>query len=234
VAVAYDPAMRRTPVGLLLFLLLLLPAPPARPATVPAAAGEVLHYRWRLQGLLGGVAGLFLPRQGEATLCQRPLESGHQVSELYLVAGHGEDGQFFRYGAEIDPASGVTVRAWSSYRWRGEAKAREAEVGQAGVIDIASGIQALRRDPPTGTRVLEIWSDGRVYPVLVLPGATRRQLLRGEPVTVRAYSIRGLSRPERRTWKGRLDLWLADDPAATPMEIRVQRSLADLVLTLAP
>ena len=52
----------------------------ARPATVPAAAGEVLHYRWRLQGLLGGVAGLFLPRQGEATLCQRPLESGESLA----------------------------------------------------------------------------------------------------------------------------------------------------------
>ncbi|MCL4837174.1 MAG: DUF3108 domain-containing protein [Thermoanaerobaculia bacterium] len=127
----------------------------------------------------------------------------------------------------------MTVRAWSSYRWRGETKQREAEVGQAGVVDIASAIQALRRDPPEHSRVLEIWSDGRIYPVLVLAGESRRRLLDGRPVEVRVYSIRGLSRPNRRTWKGRVDLWLADDPASTPVEIRVQRTFATVVLSLS-
>lgn len=227
--------MRRR-LSLLLPLLLLASALPARAADpeLPAApAGEVLEYRWRLEGLLSGIAGLFLPRQGGATLSQTPLASGNQISELHLVAEETEDGEHFRYGAELDPESGVTVRAWSSYRWRGETRQRESEVGQAGVVDIASAIQALRRDPPEHTRVLEIWSDGRIYQVMVLPGESLRRTLDGRPVEVRRYSIRGLSRPERRTWKGRVDLWLADDPASTPVEIRVQRTFASVVLSLA-
>jgi hypothetical protein len=226
--------MRRLLV-LFLSLLVLAPALPARAAAPvpPGPAGEVLEYRWRLEGLLAGIAGLFLPRQGHATLAQTPLPGGNQVSELHLIADGTEDGEHFRYGAELDPASGVTVRAWSSYRWRGETKQRESEVGQVGVVDIASAIQALRRDPPEQTRVLEIWSDGRIYPVMVLPGESRRRVLDGRPVEIRLYSIRGLSRPDRRTWKGRVDLWLADDPASTPVEIRVQRTFASVVLSLA-
>ncbi|MCZ7652642.1 MAG: DUF3108 domain-containing protein [Thermoanaerobaculia bacterium] len=226
--------MRRL-LALLLPLLVLAPSGSAAAAAPPAGApaGEELEYSWRLEGLLGGIAGLFLPRQGRATLAQTPLASGHQVSELHLVADGTAEGEHFRYGAELDPESGVTVRAWSSYRWRGETKQREAEVGQAGVVDIASAIQALRRDPPEHSRVLEIWSDGRIYPVLVLAGESRRRLLDGRPVEVRVYSIRGLSRPNRRTWKGRVDLWLADDPASTPVEIRVQRTFATVVLSLS-
>jgi hypothetical protein len=53
-------------------------------------------------------------------------------------------------------------------------------------------------------------------------------------VEVRHYSIRGVAIPERRKWKGKLDLWLAKDEIATPVEILISRNLADVRLELQP
>ena len=64
--------------------------------------------------------------------------------------------------------------------------------------------------------------------------ATRK--IGGRAVPTLHYSIRPLVRPERRAWKGELDLWFARDPQATPVEILVARSPARvrLELTQAP
>jgi hypothetical protein len=79
---------------------------------------------------------------------------------------------------------------------------------------------------------MEIWSDGRLYPVLVVPHGSARRRLEGREVVVRHYVVRGIERPGRRLWKGGLELWLADDPAATPVEIVVTRSAARVRLEL--
>jgi hypothetical protein len=89
--------------------------------------------------------------------------------ELLVTSTKSDRGDYFRYGSEWESASGRTLRAWSDLLWRGEQKSKRSEVDQAGVIDIVSGIQLLRRDPPAAARRLEIWSDGRLYPVVVLP-----------------------------------------------------------------
>jgi hypothetical protein len=80
---------------------------------------------------------------------------------------------------------------------------------------------------------MEIWSDGKVYPVVVIPlGVETRKLRGGKKVDVRHYSIRGIDVPGRRKWKGKLDLWLARDEAATPVEIVISRNLADVHMEL--
>ena len=101
------------------------------------------------------------------------------------------------------------------------------------VIDVASGILTLRHDPPTLPRRLEIWSDGRLYPVVVMPLERERRRLQGREVVARRYSIQGVVVPGQRRWKGRLDLWLADDGIATPVEIVVDRGFASVQLLLA-
>lgn len=206
----------------------------AAPAVAAAAPGELLSYRWRLNGLLGGLAALFVPSQGEAQLTTTVLPSGHQVSELLLTAKASRGDEFFRYGAELDLASGITVRAWSSYRWRGESKSKEEAIGRQGVIDIASGIAALRRDPPSRARHLEIWSDGKIYPVIVLPLERSTRRLGGESIPVRHYAIRGRESPGKKPWKGAIGLWLAERDGAVPLEIEVERSLAAVALRLLP
>jgi hypothetical protein len=82
------------------------------------------------------------------------------------------------------------------------------------------------------TRRMEIWSDGKIYPVVVLPQGTETRTLDGKKIEVRKFSIRGFDTPNRERWKGRLDLWLARDEAATPVEILISRNLADVRMEL--
>ena len=104
-------------------------------------------------------------------------------------------------------------------------------IRQKDVLDIASGIYSIRRNPPAKPRRMEIWSDGRVYQVVVTPGGEEMRQLPGGAVKARHYTIRGVPGAGRR-WKGKLDLWLATDEAATPVEIRISRNLADVHLQL--
>ena len=65
-----------------------------------------------------------------------------------------------------------------------------------------------------------IWSGGRIYRVSVKPHGRDARLVDGQPVVTRSYSLRGVGEP---LWRGRLDLVLAEDEAATPLEIAVSR-----------
>lgn len=215
--------MRRSSLVLLVAL--------ACPATW-AQAEERLQYRWRLDGFTGVIAGLFFPSRGEGSLTQEALPNGRWRSELLITSPESRAGEFFRYGAELEPVTLSTVRAWSASRWRGESRSKEAEVTEAGVIDIVSGIQLIRRDPPREPRAMEIWSDGRFYPVMVVPHGRAQRRVEGREVPVRHYVVRGVEQPGRRLWKGGLELWLAEDAAATPVEILVTRSAARVRLEL--
>jgi hypothetical protein len=180
---------------------------------------------------LGKVAGLFLPGRGEGVLTFTP-DGETLTSELLITSGQSAEGEFWRYGAESDRASLEARRAWSSYRWRGKAREKSQEVDDAGVLEITSGIYAIRRDPPAVPRKMEIWSDGRIYPVLAIPMGEERREVAGRKIVARRFSIRGFDAPGRHRWKGSVEVWLADDPAATPVELRIERSLAHLHLVI--
>lgn len=201
----------------------------------PAAARqqrEEFRYRWQLKNLVGTLAGLFLPRQGEGSLTFERLENGHLETELHITSPKSREGEYWRYGSEIDPESLRAVRAWTSYKWRGETKSRSEPIERQGVLDVASGIYSIRRNPPERPRHLEIWSDGKIYPVVVVPLGEEVRTTPAGKVKARHYSIRGVQAEGRRRWKGKLDLWLAADEAATPVEIRLSRNLADVHLVL--
>ena len=207
--------MRRSRARLGLFLFLLVPA--------SARAEEALRYRWRLDGFLGALASAFVPSGGEGLLTVGPQAGGLIRSELLVTSTESAKGDYFRYGAEWQADSGRTVRAWSDQVWRGEKKSKETEVEEEKVTNIVSAIEMLRRDPPTAPKRLEIWSDGRLYPVLVLPRGTETRKLDGKPVPTTHLEVRGLKLPDRKIWKGELDLWIANDPLATPVEIQVEK-----------
>jgi hypothetical protein len=214
-------------------LLLLLTA---TGSTAQAAATPVLNehfqYSWQLKNFVGAVAGLFLPKQGEGSLTFKTT-NGNLRSELMITSPTSRNGEYFRYGSEIDKLTLEPIRAWSSYSWRGESKSKSAEIEEKGVLDVAAGIFAIRRDPPEKSRRMEIWSDGKIYPVVVIPlGDEKRKLSGGTTIETRHYSIRGVNLPDRRKWKGKMDIWLAKDAAATPVEIVISRNLADVRLAL--
>jgi hypothetical protein len=202
-----------------------------------AQADETLTYTWRVEGFFGAVAGMFFPSRGDASLVETTLAGGNVQSSLLITSREDKDESFFRYEAEIDPASGSTVAARSSQLWRGKSKNKSSPNVDAGAVDVASAIHLLRRTLPTRRLELEIWSDGRLYPVEVVPlGVASRQVGGGKVETrhysIRPYSIRPLVRPDRRVWKGELDLWFAQDEVATPVEMLVARPPAKLRLEL--
>lgn len=212
---------------------LLLMAPAAGVTQVVRPQDEQFQYRWQLRNFMGNLAGLFLPNQGEGLLTFKSDKNGRLRSELTITSDTAKNGEYFRYGSEVDTRTLQPIRAWSAYSWRGETKSKSSEIEQDGVLDIASGIYSIRQDPPAKTRRMEIWSDGKIYPVVVIPlGTETRKLQGGRKIEVRRYSIRGIDVPGRRKWKGKLDLWLARNEAATPVEIVISRNLADVHMEL--
>lgn len=192
---------------------------------------EEFRYRWQLKNFMGAVAGLFLPRQGEGSLTFKRT-NGHLKSELTITSPQSKQDGYFRYGSEIDIRTLQPIRAWSAYSWRGESKSKNEPVVKKDVLDVAAGIYAIRNDPPVKPRRMEIWSDGKIYPVVVIPKEVEfRQLPQGK-VQARLYQIRGVNLKGQRRWKGKLDLWLTTDEAATPIEIVISRNLADVRMEL--
>jgi len=222
--------LARVAAPLALFALLALPG-----AGLAQAAGgsvnEEFHYRWSLRNFIGAVVGLFLPNHGEGDLTFKSEPNGHLTSQLVITSAES-GGDYWRYGAEIDPVRLQPIRAWSSYTWRGRSKSENQEVTQQGVMDVVSAIYSIRRDPPERTRRLQIWSDEKVYPVDVVPRGPERRTLPAGTIDTRHYAIRGVEDSEGRRWKGKVDLWLATDPAATPAVIQISRSLADVRLEM--
>ena len=49
---------------------------------------------------------------------------------------------------------------------------------------------------------------------------------------MRGYAVRGIKQPGGRFWNGKLDLWLAEDEAATPVELFIARRGAKVRLEL--
>ena len=194
---------------------------------------EEFHYQWQLRNFVGAIAGLFLPNHGEGSLTFKTGPNGHLRSELLITSSESKAGEYFRYGSEVDTRTLQPIRAWSSYQWRGESKSKSEQIDREGVLDVAAGIYAIRQDPPVRTRKMTIWSDGRVYPVVVIPvGKLEKRRLHGQPVQVQRYSIRGISVAGQNKWKGKMDLWLAKDEVSTPVEILISRNLADVHMRL--
>src|SRR6202035_5083880 len=118
---------------------------------------EDFHYHWELRNLLGTIAGLFFPNHGQGELTFKTSPGGHLTSELLITSSASAEGEFWRYGAEIDAEHLQPIRAWSSYKWRGKTNSKNEPVEQQGVMDIVSAIYSLRRDPPDRRRQLQIW-----------------------------------------------------------------------------
>jgi hypothetical protein len=198
----------------------------------PAEASEALSYSWSLKGFLGHLAGLVVPHRGHGELRSRPNEGG-RITELEITSPDTARGEFFLYGGETRP-DGTSALAWSSYRWRGKEKSERERVEQSGVIDVASGIHLIRERRPERPLRLRIWSDGKVYPVVVQRVGTERVSVPAGSFNTEHYQIRGVQAAGERFWKGGLDLWLALNDPATPVRIQVERGFANVRLELEP
>jgi hypothetical protein len=199
-------------------------------AAAPAAA-EAFTYRWSLKGL-SRIAGLVLPSEGRGELRTEPNGSGY-LTELEITSPQSQQGEYFLYGSETK-ADGTAAVAWSAYRWRGDEKKKRERVRAEDVVDVAAGIRLIRANPPTGSMKLRIWSDGKVYPVIVQRVGTESITVPAGTFRADQYRIRGVRERGQRFWKGGLDLWLAQDEGRTPVAIQVERGFANVRLELLP
>lgn len=240
---------RPRPILLVLVPLLVGLLGPAAPAAVSPAPvqgtdeasddpaveteAERFSYRWELKGLAAFLGRILLPGEGRGQLTFEPRGDGRLLARLVITSEHSREGEYYRYGALIDVEGGRTVEAWSSYVWRGEKSSERSTIEQEGVIDVASGIFRIRRTMPKEPLELRIWSDGRIYPVLVRNlGSAPRVLPGGRRVLARHYRVEGRDVPGERHWKGHMDLWFARDEATTPIEIQFDRTLIGVRLRL--
>jgi Protein of unknown function (DUF3108) len=216
--------------GLACVLLLL---PPGL-AAVGQSADEDFHYHWKLGNVVGTILGIFLPRQGDGNLEFKLQKDGHLRGELLITSPESREGEYWRYGSEMDPRTLQPIRVWSSYQWHGRSKAYHDEVDQKGVLDISCAIYTLRHEPFEKPRDMEVWSDGKIYPIRVVPMGDEVRVIANQKIDTRHFAIRGRDLPERRKWTAKVDFWLAKDPVATPVEIQISRRLADVRLELRP
>ena len=193
----------------------------AEPTLTAGPGDEMLVYRWRVEGVKGLILRLVAPGRGEGSLTTVLNAQGHFETELHMSAERRRQGDFWRYGSSVDPVAQRSLRAWTAQKIGDKEKSREADLEEDDVIDLASGILLVRRDPPKLRRRMRIWSNGRLYPVVIEPLGTDRTEFGGERITVRRYAISGYRVPGEREWKGGLELHLADDESATPVEILV-------------
>jgi hypothetical protein len=124
------------------------------------------------------------------------------------------------------------VRVWSAYNFRGKEKLKERLVEEDEVLDFASAIHMLREERPAQVRYLRLWSDGREYPLTVTPSDDELVDCAGRSWTTRRYVIDGRKVEGEKFWKGRFQIWIADDPEATPVRIVGEKGVLTVRLEL--
>ena len=200
--------------GVCLFLAAMVAAPAG------AEVAEELRYRWHLGGYKGVLARLIVPGAGDAVLRTTRLEAGAQRNELHITSPDSRRGEFWLYASEVkSPDCARLTSAKTEQLFRGRAKERLAEIEEDGVLDIPSTICRIRRQPPERDLVTRIWSDGRIYPVMISGPVADRERHGGRTVDTVSYTVSGVRRSHERVWKGRLKLVLAQDDERTPLEI---------------
>lgn len=182
------------------------------------AGGQATHMRWKLTGVLGWIAGLFVPNHGDALLTAEPVPGDRTRIQLLITAPR-RDGEYFLYGADVDSDSGAVAAAWSAHAFRKDREARAQQIEEPNVVDMASAVYLLARDPPKKKSVWSIWNRGELFAAEIepLPPETRR--VGDARVAVRGYAVRGASVPGLRSFEEKLLFYFTAGTAPQPVEI---------------
>jgi hypothetical protein len=212
----------------------------AWPAAATSAGGEVarepevLHFRWRLEGVQGFVARVLgvVPTSGEALMTLGTDAQGRLEVRFTATSEKAGDDDHWTYETLVELPEWRTLRVRETYKFRQKNREKDFDLAEREVIDVLSGLQQLRRQPLGATDRNRLWSDGKTYPVEVSSRGTETRELNGRDVAVRVYELRGAKQTGERFWKARAEVRLTADARALPVEMLYRQSLGRLRLTL--
>jgi hypothetical protein len=199
-----------------------------------SAEGEVLRFRWRLEGVQGFVARLLstLPTSGDAVMTLATDDEGRLEVVFRATSEKADEDEHWTYETLVDLDDWRTVRVRETYKFREKEREKNFDLEALQVIDVLSGLQRMRYEPRSAVGRSTIWSDAKTYPVAVTSGGTETREIGGRELALRRYDVRGYRVPDKRLWKARAEVWLTSDQAALPAEILYRQSLGKLRLTL--
>ncbi|MEO8217200.1 MAG: DUF3108 domain-containing protein [Acidobacteriota bacterium] len=219
--------------------------------TVP----EQFHYAWHLRGGLAWLAGFRFPTSGFGEMKNNPTPNG-MSSQLVITPARGENG-FYIYRSEIDLDGARTLTSFHGYQW-GEKSRKEntffdyvkrlarirketpdevenkvRPIASSTIRDVLTGIYYLRANSDTikAPFLSEIYSDGKVYPVLFKPEGMETLEVQNRKIPTRAFLITAAP-GEATRWPGGVKVWLSTDERKIPVRIEIQQRFASLRLDL--
>lgn len=223
-----------------------------------SSRSEEFHYSWRLRGGLAWVASIRFPTSGKGTLMTMPLEDapGTLESELKITAANPSEG-FYVYQSQISEENLTTLMTYHGYAYgekrrnertlfdyvkklarirketSDEVENRVKPIPSKNLRDVLTGIHYLRQKSSEIVRPMpaEIYSDGRLYPVVFSPVGSRVLTFEGRSVRANGYQITAAPSGAKR-WPGRVQVWISDDARRMPLRIEILRNLANLQLDL--
>lgn len=223
-------------------------------ATAPST--EQYSYSWRLRGALSWIARLAFPTSGVGELRNVRTSSSAMESQLLITSTGSKEG-YYVYKSEIDPSLQRTLMSYHGYSWGGktrkertifdynrkialireeepdEVENREKPLSGPNMRDVLTGIHYLREnaDRINAPFRADIYSDGKMYPVVFKPTERATYKFNGRQIPARTFLVTAAPGSTKK-WPGGLKLWLSDDARNMPLRIEIQRGLASLQLDL--
>lgn len=224
---------------------------------VSIGATEDLRYTWRLRGGLAWIASLRFPTSGEGQLITTHQRQSPPTVATELKITSTESNGFYLYQSQIDERNIRTLMTYHGYTW-GEKSRNERTffdyvkrlarirketpdavehkvrpIPPREMKDVLTGIYFLRQRAATITEPLlsEIYSEGKIYPVLYRPEGREVIEVRGKKVQTSTFRITAAPGADRK-WPGGVKVWLTDDERHVPVRLEIHRSFATLRLDL--
>ena len=188
-------------------------------AAAAERGGEVLEFEWHLRGFLGAIAGLFVPRRGDAVLTFVP-DSNEQMEVQMLVTSQLNERAYFLYGAAMGAQDGATSTIWSSYEYNDRRRNREQDIDDPDVIDFASAMYLVRTYPPDTPKRMTIWNQGRTYAAEVRPLGIEQRVVNGERKRLSGFAVVGTRSEGESPFKDRFYMYFDDNGTLTQIVTR--------------
>ena len=250
--------MRLTKLTGLLFLAVLAASSLAAADAPAPPDAELLTYSWKVHGVLAWFAGLKFPTEGKGELRTYAEPGGDAVNSRLFITGPDQNQGYYLYESQMARNGERTMVSYHGYAWgtkerkektlfdydKGLARMHKETSGNSpeyrvkklpanALRDFLTGIFYLRQNASLITKTLssEVYSDGKMYPVVFRPLGPVTLDSRNGKVTTERFLITGApGAPER--WPGGVKVWLSDDGRHVPVRIELQESFAVLRLDL--